>query len=216
MKKIIVSAMCVMLAFTVAAQKNTSFKTHNFGVGLSSVLSSSTNPYLKYKGATDFNGSYGKISSNMDLVLSGRYEYAFNKSMYLGTGLSYRLNSAEIFYNNLSTSVSSESTTIHDLEIPLYFDYKTALMPNINLFAGAGISGTFNLSLNSDLVKKDSFSPYLLLRTGFDFLSNHRVQFLLQYRINLNSSMEYVLDPSYPMDREFKVNTFDVGINFFF
>jgi hypothetical protein len=217
MKFRVLALSAVMLCASVMtfAQEGQVTKKHNFGLGLSSKLSGSTNNYLKGP-INNFPGLFGNIDKNLDLSISAHYEYAINRNMYLGTGLTYMFNRMELTFMNGSSSWGETSYNMHDIEIPLYFDYKFPIMRNINLFGGVGVAGMINLSSDENIITKDTFSPYLLLRAGFDILSNHRLQFVLQYHLSLNNNYQIntIVSPIY--DTEYKVNIFDIGFNFYF
>lgn len=213
--KTVFLAAFVCVSFVAMAQEEQVIKKHNFGFGVSSVLSGSTSNYLKAP-VGDFPGYFGNVDKNLDLNISARYEYAFNRSLYLGTGLTYRYNRTELTLYYGESNFGETTFNMHDLEIPLYLDYKLPIMFNTNAFFGAGFSALINLSYDDDIIEKDTFSPYLLLRTGFEVSGSHRLQFLFQYRIALTNAYSYKLALPMPYDTDYRVNSFDVGVNFFF
>ncbi len=224
MKRLVtIIAVAVIFTLNSFAQENNE-KRHNFGIGVSSSLSSSTNKFLKNISDGDgivWRGSFGKVDKNIDLNLSLLYEFNLNKSITFGVSPTFRFSRMEINYRYDLDMYGETTGKIYDIEIPLFADYKFRIMGENKLFVGAGLSGLFNIDTDSqEIAMKNTFSPYLLFRLGFDVMGNHRVQFLMQYRYSLSSNtyydgIDYNLFPI--MQKEyFRINTFDVGVNFFF
>ncbi len=210
----IVSVFCV---FSGIAQmdRNKEVKRHNFGIGFSAPLTSSTNQFLKdYNDPT--NMLWGRVDKNLDLNFSVIYEFNLNNNITFGIAPTYRFSRAKINY--ISTFVLGVTTdvvtnNISDIDLPLFVDYKISLMNNNKLFFGLGASCLFNINADN-YINRDT-SPYLLFRMGFDVNFSHRIQFLLQYRYNIDNDTYYKF-PTLPWPKEaYRVNTFDVGVNFF-
>ena len=129
--------------------------------------------------------------------------------------MTYRLT-----YSALQAGKTAAVTKLymHDIDVPLYADYKFNILGNTSLITGAGFSGMFNLSVDEDYISKDIFTPYLLLRTGFEVRASHKMQFLLQYRWSMSENAEYPWDKSYPRldEKPFRMNIFEAGVTFFF
>lgn len=222
MKRLVIIAVVVIFTLNGFAQESKE-KRHNFGIGISSSLSSSTNKFLKHISGDGvvYEGYFGKVDKNFDFNLSFLYEFNLNNRITFGVAPTYRESRAEINYQYEPSKYGETTETIYDIEIPLFVDYKFPIMRDNKLFVGAGFSGLFNIKTDSqEIATKNTFSPYLLFRLGFDVVGNRRVQFLMQYRYNLSANtyydgIDYNLFPM--MQKEyFKVNTFDVGFNFFF
>lgn len=187
-------------------------------------MSSSTNKFLKNISDGDgivYRGHFGKVDKNIDLNLSLLYEFNLNKSITFGVSPTFRFSRMEINYMYDLSTFGETTGEIYDIEIPLFADYKFCVVGDNKLFVGASFSGLFNLNTDSqEIATKNTFSPYLLFRLGFDVMGIHRVQFLMQYRYNLSANtyydgIDYNLFPTIQKEY-FKVNTFDVGFNFFF
>ncbi|MDO5759392.1 MAG: hypothetical protein Q4Q06_00035 [Bacteroidota bacterium] len=221
MKRFLVMTMMVVIIAISGYSQESNVKRHNFGIGISSSLSSSTNKFLKHIGNNTFEGNFGKIDKNFDLNLSFLYEYNVSKNITIGVAPTYRESRAEINYQYESSLFGETTETIYDIEVPLFVDYKFSVMEKNKLFAGVGFSGLFNINTDSEeIATKNTFSPYMLFRLGFDVYGKHRIQFLMQYRCNLSANtyyngIDYNMFPHIQKEY-FKVNTFDVGVNFFF
>lgn len=214
----------------VSAQNSTqssqdNIKKHNFGIGISAPLTSSTNQNNKYICNNVSGTKYTKVDKNLDLNISLLYEYNLNKNITIGIAPTYRFGRTELEgshipdYSNDYESFD-EPETMSDLDIPVFCDYKIRIMDNMKSFFGIGFSGMFNLSSNTTILRRETFSPYLNFRLGMEMSGKHRIQFLLQYRCNLSGKTYYDYKPqaivrTYPKDY-FQVHTFDVGVNFFF
>ncbi|MBQ7985071.1 MAG: hypothetical protein IJ250_05470 [Bacteroidales bacterium] len=79
------AAVAVFLTASMTANAQNEVKKHEFGVGLSSDLTCSTNPFLK--AGSVLEGFYGKVDKNLDLNFSFVYQYNINSHFNLGTGL---------------------------------------------------------------------------------------------------------------------------------
>ncbi|MBR1775196.1 MAG: outer membrane beta-barrel protein [Bacteroidales bacterium] len=191
---------------------------HNFGLGVGTITTSSTNQFLKYSNDSPTNGiKYGEIDKNIDLNLSFIYEYSLKSNMSLGINPTYRLNRAEITRvvnpNYIVIGDNKATYTSHDLDIPLYFDYKLHLFSNLNLITGIGASAMVNLDINDWNTKRKDITPYGLLRLGFEAKANHKIQFMIKYRWNISKDAYYYNNLN--KKESFRLNTFDVGINIF-
>ncbi|MBQ9313268.1 MAG: hypothetical protein IJ213_09535 [Bacteroidales bacterium] len=225
MKK--VALFCVILMFCVnlfSQRCNTIYdiKHHNFGVGLSSSLTATTNQYLQDNGVLH-GGYYGKTAENLDLNFSLLYEYNLNRHVRFGVAPTYRYSWASVWYVYSGEDYGKTSESSSDIDIPLYVDYKLWWGRTSNVFLGTGLSGMFNIGMDAEHRERDSFSPYLMFRLGFETKQTHTLQFVIQYRLNLSPNTYYNVDEwnnNLQIDlfkkENFRLNTLDVGVNFFF
>lgn len=200
------------------------FAQGNFGIGLSSTNSFSRNPYYYYNNNDWWGGAklFSQVRRDVNLNLSVIYDYTLNKNVSLGVSPTYRFN-----YTNLAwletSGLGEERQYSHCLDIPIYADYKWRITDNNKLFAGLGVSGMFDLGSDEFTMKRDLFTSYAVFRLGFEVEIKYRLQFLMQYRWNMNKSAvsgdQSWSNPSYPMPlrsyEKFRVNTLDFGINIF-
>ena len=116
------------------------------------------------------------------------YDYTLNKNISLGVSPTYRFN-----YTNLAwletSGLGEERQYSHCLDIPIYADYKWRITDNNKLFAGLGVSGMFDLGSDEFTMKRDLFTSYAVFRLGFEVEIKYRLQFLMQYRWNMNKSV---------------------------
>lgn len=203
----------IMLLSTVVTDAQE--KKHSFGIGLGTTTSSSTSQFLKFQKGDVFHINYGKVKNNIDLQVIGIYEYALKKDICIGLSPTYRFNRAEIAYYISGGYALGEELT-HNLDIPLYLDKRFPIGKESMLLTGCGISSLLNLGATTNYLKQNNLSYYGSLRLGLEMRTKYRFQILLKYRWNINESASYRDLPSKIKEAEkFRVNTFDIGINWF-
>lgn len=223
MKKLCFATMFLALSCVAFAQD---LKKHSFGVGVGTITTSSTNQYLKFQDrGIQEPMIFGKIDNEFDLNLSLIYEYALNNKITLGFAPTYRLSKISLVTQPVSSSISTigygaGDDYTHDLDLPLYLDYRLLrLTEKSNFIVGGGFSGLINLSVSSDYLSRETFTPYLSLRTGLEINAKHRMQVMLKYRWSISEGA-YLEDHRYlglgDNTKNFRINTFDVSFNLFF
>lgn len=254
-------ALCIVLIshlfiYTLYAQD---FKKNCFGIGIGvgafngfSYNKTPEEPVFFRLQGTGYILDGGEVLQDYDLNASFIYEYSFSKKISLSTNptyifkhLKYSPNQTIIFNDygamlSFSTTVYPHNYYLHQLDIPIVFNYKLYIGNYSNILLGVGGSALINMYNSKNiyeygfdfvgnstyeeyLLRVKPISPNLILKTGLEFNDKHRIQVYFQSRIGLSKSTNYGKNYSdnfikdvYTDFEKFSINSFTFGINYFF